>query len=100
MTGRLMGVIAALAATIATLASAPAAQTGGPQMTFGAAEDIVRQGDPAVARQKMAQLAAAGLRAVRVTSLWVPPATGPTPGEIATLTNVANAAQVYGVTVY
>jgi hypothetical protein len=95
-----MGGIAVLSAAIATLAFAPVAHTGGPQMSFGAAEDIVRQGDPAVARQKMAQLAAAGLRAVRVTSLWVPPATAPTPGELTTLTNVANAAQVYGVTVY
>ena len=95
-----MGAGAALTAVVATLVSAPPAHTGGPQMTIGAAEDIVRQGDPAVARQKMAQLAAAGLRAVRVTSLWIPPATAPTPGEVVTLNNVANAAQVYGVTVY
>jgi hypothetical protein len=95
-----MGGIAALTAAFGTLVFAPAGHTGGPGMSFGAAEDIVRQADPAVARQKMAQLAAAGLRAVRVTSLWVPPATAPTPGEVLTLTNVANAAQVYGVTLY
>jgi hypothetical protein len=100
MIGRLTGGIAALAAAIAVLALAPAAQSGGPQMAIGAAEDIVRQADPAVARQKMAQLAAVGLRAVRVTSLWVPPANAPTPGEVATLANVASAAQAYGVTVY
>src|SRR5258708_6305176 len=100
MTGRLTGRIAALVAAIAALALAPVAHAGGPQIAFGAAEDVVRQGDPAVARQKMAQLAAAGLRAVRVTSLWVPPATAPTPGEIVILSNVANAAQAYGVTVY
>ena len=69
-------------------------------MAFGAAEDIVRQPDPVVARQKMAQLAAAGFRAVRVTSIWVPPATAPTPGELKILTNVTTAAQAYGVTVY
>ncbi len=92
--------IATFTVTLVALAFAPAALAGGPQMSFGAAEDIVRQSDAAVARQKMAQLAAAGLRAVRVTSLWVPPATAPTPGEVVTLSNVANAAQVYGVTVY
>ena len=69
-------------------------------MAFGAAEDIVRQPDPVIARQKMAQLAAAGFRAVRVTSIWVPPATAPTPGELKVLTNVTAAAQAYGVTVY
>ena len=63
-----------------------------------AAEDIVRQPDPAVARQKMAQLAEAGMRAVRITSLWVPPATAPTPGEVQVVSNVVAAAQRYGVT--
>jgi hypothetical protein len=69
-------------------------------MAFGAAEDVVRQSDPLVARQKMAQLAAAGMRAVRVTSYWVPPATAPTTDEITILTNVATAAKRYGVTPY
>ena len=67
-----------LALALLVLVGAPAAHTAGPQMAFGAAEDIVRQDDPVVARQKMAQLAAAGMRAVRVTSMWVPPATAPT----------------------
>jgi hypothetical protein len=89
-----------LAFALLVLVGAPAAHTAGPQMAFGAAEDSVRQDNPVAARQKMAQLAAAGMRAVRVTSIWVPPATGPTDGEIATLTNVATAAQRYGVTVY
>ena len=88
------------ALTLTLLVGAPAARPAGPQMSFGAAEDAVRQGDPVVARQKMAQLAAAGMRAVRITSLWNPPATSPDGGEIATLTNVANAAKRYGVTVY
>jgi hypothetical protein len=89
-----------LALILTFLAGAPAAQSAGPQMAFGAAEDIVRQQDPLVARQKMAQLAAAGLRAVRVTSLWVPPATAPDGGELATLANVVDAAALYHVTVY
>jgi len=88
------------ALALVLLVGAPAAHTAGPQMAFGAAEDIVRQPDPAVARQKMAQLAASGMRAVRITSLWVPPATSPTSDEIAVLANVATAAQRYGVTVY
>ena len=92
--------ITALVTALAALALAPAAQAGGPTMTIGAAEDIVRQPDPVLARQKMAQLAAAGFRAVRVTSIWVPPAAAPTPGEVQILTNVTNAAQAYGVTVY
>src|SRR5262245_19002971 len=82
------------------LAGASTAHSAGPTMTFGAAEDAVRQSDPVVARQKMAQLAAAGMRAVRITSLWVPPATTPDGGEIAALNNVATAAQRYGVTLY
>jgi len=89
-----------VALVLTFLVGASPARPAGPSMAFGAAEDVVRQSDPVVARQKMAELAAAGMRAVRVTSLWVPPATAPTPGEIATLTNVATAAQRYGVTVY
>jgi hypothetical protein len=92
--------IPAFAAALAALVLAPAAHAGGPTMAFGAAEDIVRQPDPVVAKQKMAQLAAVGFRAVRVTSIWVPPATAPTPGEVAVLTNVTEAARAYGVTVY
>jgi hypothetical protein len=69
-------------------------------MAFGAAEDVVRQPDPAAARAKMAQLAAAGMRAVRITSMWVPPATAPTGSELAILRNVTDAARRNGVTVY
>ena len=89
-----------LAFALTFLAGAPAAHTAGPGMSFGAAEDIVRQGDPVVARQRMAQLADAGMRAVRITSIWVPPATAPSGGEIAVLRNVTAAAKRYGVTVY
>src|ERR1700720_4465285 len=89
-----------VALVLTFLVGPPAAHTAGPQMAFGAAEDVVRQPDPVVARQKMAELAAAGMRAVRVTSLWVPPATAPSADEIAVLTNVATAAQRNGVTVY
>ena len=89
-----------VALALTFLVGASPARPAGPTMAFGAAEDIVRQGDPLVARQKMAELAAAGMRAVRVTSLWVPPATAPTPGEIAVLDNVTAAAERYGVTVY
>jgi len=89
-----------LCLAVLCLAGAPAAHSAGPSMAFGAAEDVVRQSDPLAARQKMAQLAAAGMRAVRVTSMWSPPATAPSPGEIAILTNVANAAQRYHVALY
>jgi hypothetical protein len=89
-----------LALVLVALAPAPAARSAGPGMAFGAAEDAVRQDDPAVARQKMAQLAAAGMRAVRVTSSWVPPAIAPAPGELTILGNVVSAAQRYGVAVY
>ncbi|HEY1315663.1 MAG TPA: hypothetical protein VGF10_00435, partial [Gaiella sp.] len=89
-----------LAFALVFLAGAQTSHGAGPQMAFGAAEDVVRQSDPAVARQKMADLAAAGMRAVRVTSLWVPPATAPDAGEVAILRNVTDAARRYGVTVY
>jgi hypothetical protein len=82
------------------LAAASTARGAGPTMTFGAAEDAVRQSDPVVARQKMAQLAAAGMRAVRITSLWSPSATAPDGAEVTVLNNVTSAAQRYGVTVY
>jgi hypothetical protein len=96
---RLIPLAFALSLLTALTGAAPG-HSAGPQMAFGAAEDIVRQQDPAVAREKMAQLADAGMRAVRITSFWVPPATAPDNGEIATLKNVADAARRYGVTVY
>lgn len=99
---RLLRPLATAALALCALVAIPAssAPAAGPTMAFGAAEDAVRQDDPAVARQKMAQLAAAGFRAVRITSLWVPPATAPTPGEITVVSNVAAAAKAYGVTLY
>ena len=41
-------------------------------MEFGAAEDVVRSPDLPSAKAKMTLLRLAGIRAVRVTSLWVP----------------------------
>jgi hypothetical protein len=92
--------VLALAVALSAFALTPAAHAGGPGMAFGAAEDVVKQDDPAVARQKLAQLAAAGMRAVRVTSIWVPPATAPDAGELQRLSNVTEAARRVGVKVY
>jgi hypothetical protein len=89
-----------LALLLIFLVGAPSARSAGPGMAFGAAEDVVRQGDSRLANEKMAALALAGMRAVRVTSQWVPPATAPSSSEVAILTNVTAAAKRYGVTVY
>src|SRR5256885_6876868 len=78
-----------VALVLTFLVGASPARPAGPSMAFGAAEDVVRQSDPVVARQKMAELAAAGVRALPGTSLLVPPATAPPPGGNATVTNVA-----------
>jgi len=89
-----------LAALLLLVGPAPTARSAGPQMAFGAAEDSVRQSDPALARERMEQLAAAGMRAVRITSSWLPPAVAPSAGELAVLANVVDAAKRYGVEVY
>ena len=89
-----------LLAAFAALVLAPAAQAGGPTMTVGAAEDVVRSASPTEAKAQMTLLRLAGLEAVRVTSIWKPGSTAPDATERAILRNVAAAAELSGVRVY
>jgi len=84
----------------ASLALAPAALAGGPDMTLGASEDAVRSPDLVKSKSAMSLLHLAGFRAVRVSSVWLGGQTAPTATELTSLKNVAAAASVSGVRVY
>jgi hypothetical protein len=90
----------AVAAAAGSLALAPAAAAGGPDLTLGAAEDAVRSPDLVRAKASMSLLHLAGFRAVRVSSVWVGGQTAPSATELTTLQNVAAAASLSGVRVY
>jgi len=93
-----------LAAVVALTGAAgvlvPAARAGGPTLTLGAAEDVVRSSSLVEAKAQMTLLQLAGFRAVRVTSIWQPGELAPGPTERAILGNVAAAAELAGVRVY
>jgi hypothetical protein len=72
---------------------------GGPAMLIGVTEDAVRQPTLVGAKAQMDILRLAGFNAVRVTQLWAPGQTEPTPDDITTLSNVVAAANLDGVTV-
>ena len=84
----------------AALALAPSALAGGPAMSFGAAEDVVRAPDLVTAKAKMTLFRLAGFSSIRVTSQWLPGQVAPPESELAILRNVAGAAQLSGVRVY
>src|ERR671925_143029 len=66
-----------LATTILALAVAPSAVAGGPTMTIGATEDIVKQPTLVAAKAQMDKLRLVGLRGVRITQEWAPGETEP-----------------------
>ena len=76
------------------------ASAGGPTMLIGAAEDAVRQPTLVGAKAQMDLLTAAGLNSVRLTQVWAPGQTAPTPTDVAVLRNVAEAAHLDGVQVF
>jgi hypothetical protein len=84
----------------ASLALASPALAGGPGLTLGASEDAVRSTDLVKTKTSMSLLTLAGLRAVRVTSVWLGGQTAPSDAELSTLKNVAAAASLSGVRVY
>src|SRR5918912_3678365 len=88
-----------LAILIAALAAAPAAFAGGPTMTIGATEDIVKQPDPVAAKAQMDLLKLAGLRAIRMTQEWAPGETAPSGSGFEALKNAVTAAKPDGVRV-
>lgn len=81
-------------------ALALAVPAAGHGLLVGAAEDAPKQPDlvSAVAKLELAQLA--GLRAIRVTSLWSPGRVRPSESEATALRNAAAAAQLTGIRLY
>src|SRR5436853_7535126 len=82
-----------LAVAIVALAAAPSALAGGPKMTIGATEDIVKQPTLVAAKAEMDKLKLAGLRGVRVTQEWAPGQTEPSGDGFDALKNAVPAAQ-------
>lgn len=93
------GLLTAAAVAIALLI-APVARSGGPAMIVGAAEDDVKAGTLTEAKAKLDLLAAAGLGAVRVTSIWDPAKPDPTADELTQLNNLTAAAKLDGLDVF
>ena len=89
-----------LLATLVALVLAPAAHAGGPGLTLGAAEDVVRSASPTEAKAQLTLLRLAGFQAVRITSIWRPGETAPAASERVILRNVTAAAQISGTRVY
>src|SRR2546429_7530382 len=85
-----------LVAFVVALGAAPSALAGGPTMTLGATEDIVKQPDLVAAKAQMDRLKLAGLRGVRVTQEWAPGQTEPGGDGFDALKNAVMAAQLDG----
>jgi hypothetical protein len=96
--GRVRRLLLALAAT-AVLLVAPA-RAGGPTLLVGADEDLVKQSTLTETKAKLDLLRAAGMNAVRVTSIWDPDNPAPPPEEIAALRNLVDAATLDGMGVF
>src|SRR5205807_989615 len=85
---------------LGSLALAAPAHAGGPAMLIGAAEDIVKQGDPVAAKAKMDLAKLGGLDAIRITQIWAPGQTTPSDGDLTLDRNVANAAKLDGIRIF
>jgi hypothetical protein len=83
----------------AALALAPAARAGGPSLLVGATDDAVRQPTLAGAKAQMDLIRLAGFKGVRITQIWAPGQTAPSPDDTAVLENVAAAAKLDGIEV-
>src|SRR3954469_19347919 len=68
-------------------------------MLVGAAEDVVLQRDPALAKSRMDLLKLAGLDTVRVTAQWSGGQTELPAGDATDLGNTVDAAKLDGLTV-
>ena len=68
-------------------------------MLIGAAEDIVRQPTVVTAKTQLDLLSLAGLKAVRITSVWAPGQRAPSAGEQNAIDVVADAASLTGTRV-
>ena len=88
------GVVAALAAVVATLMLVSAARAGGPGITIGAVEDAAKWGDPAA---KMSLARQAGFAAVRMTMQWSSGQTAPSASELQNTRDAADVARAAGI---
>ena len=88
------GVVAAVAAGVATLMLVSAASAGGSSMTIGAVEDAAKWSDP-VAKMNLARNA--GFAAVRMTMQWSSDQTAPSAGELQNTRSAADAARAAGI---
>ncbi|MGH3016905.1 MAG: hypothetical protein ACRDLU_00850 [Gaiellaceae bacterium] len=88
-----------LAVAIAALAFAGPAAAGGPKLVMGAAEDAVRQPTVVLAKTQLDLLSLAGLKTVRITSVWSPSLRAPVPSEKSAIAVVADAAALTGTRV-
>ena len=101
-----MRTLAAVASLLALVAGGAAfagrSDTAAPDrvLVTGVAEDAVRAPTLVDAKAQMALLQLAGLRAVRVSSIWEPGATAPSDTELAILRNVETAARLQGFRVF
>jgi hypothetical protein len=84
---------------LTALALAPAVHAGGPELSVGAAEDVVKQPTLAAAEAQMQLLRLAGLDTVRITAIWQPGLTVPAPAEAVQIRNAVAAASLHGVKV-
>jgi hypothetical protein len=75
---------------------------GDNERTFdvGVVEDSTRMPDPAAARQRVEAVREAGFDAIRITSIWAPGETEPTPAELDILRNVAEPADELDVRLF
>src|SRR5689334_23870507 len=69
-------------------------------MIVGTADDTVRQQTLVAAKAKMDQLRMAGFDAVRISDMWTPGAVAPPADDLATIKNVAAAANLYGMELF
>jgi hypothetical protein len=82
------------------LAVVPAATAGGPTMSVGATEEVLRQADPALAKAQMDLAKLAGFDSVRVTEIWAPGQTRPTDQKLSELRNVVASARLAAIRPY
>ena len=82
---------------LAALVLVPTASAGGPSLQVGAAEDSPKQATLVAAKAKMTMAQLAGLKAIRLTSLWRPGLEAPAAAEREALENAAEAGRLTGI---
>ena len=79
--------------------SVPALAAAAPRMLVGAAEDAGKQPSLVGAKAKMDLARLAGMNAIRITTIWAPGQTTPTPDELDLLPNASDAADLDGIAI-